>query len=348
MPFSFKYLLIIFICCYGLNTAFGQHKVARQHTIEKITPAYQQFYSKFLNNQGIPIRSSEVVSDNALILASDKISMMLKYSDNVRRNLVMNGAEFHIIGKDQQTSDLPEFRHLKGVQYEEHGRTTDIDKRTRGMGGIYASCGEENLLKLTSDRYTGYDICVHEFAHTYMDFGLDSNLRKKIVHQHKVSIAKGRWKGVYASTNGQEYWAELSSWYFGAHGDMLPNGKSPVGSAWLKQYDPEGYLLLDSIYTGKLQTEIIKKKSHFVGKGTLSGTSKEVAKLLIINDSAKKLALSRIEQNGDVVLVNEILSSTSFTQDTFFTTVWLIDDGKSQIYIQVYDPLCKIEFSKDY
>jgi hypothetical protein len=186
---------------------------------------------------------------------------------------------------------------------EDRGIKTDIDKRTRGLGTIYASCGEENLLKLPSDWYAGYDICVHEFAHTFMDFGLDSNLLKKIDNQYKTSISKGLWKDVYASTNVHEYWAELSSWYFGAHGDMLPNGGSLVGSTWLKQYDTDGYLLLDSIYNGKLYPEIKKMKSRSVAKGIVSGTSSEAAKLLIINNSAKKLTVSRVEQNGNVVLV---------------------------------------------
>lgn len=348
MLFSSKCFFLLLICFYGLVDLFGQEKITQPDTIQNIKPAHQQFYSKLLYNGGISIRSSEAVNDKALLFASEKITMILKFSDNVRKNLITNGAEFHIIGRDEQTSDLPEFKHMKGVQYEDQGMTTDIDKRTRGMGGIYASCGEENLLKLPSDRYAGYDICVHEFAHTYMDFGIDSNLRKKIVNQYKASIAKGIWKGVYASTNAQEYWAELSSWYFGSHGDMLPDKKSLIGPAWLNKYDPDGYSLLDSIYSGKLQTEIIKKKSHLVAKGTPSGTSKEVAKLLIVNDSSKKLKVSKIDQNGNIVFVSEVLSSTSFAQDTFYTMVWLIDDGNSQLYIQVHDPLCKIEFSKTY
>jgi hypothetical protein len=348
MLYSLKYFFLIVIFLNVSTNLFGQHKIDQPDTIQKINPPFQNFYVKLLYSNGIPIRSSGAVNDSTLFRASEKLKMMLTYSDNVQKNLILNGAEFHVIGKDEQTSDLPEFKHMKGVQYEDQGITTDIDRRTRGMGGIFASCGEENLLKLPFDRYAGYDICVHEFAHTYMDFGIDSNLRKKIVDRYKAAKASGLWKGVYASTNEQEYWAELSSWYFGAHGDMLPNNKSLPGPIWLKKYDPKGYFLLDSIYTGKLQSAIINKKSQLVVKGTPSGSSKEVAKLLIINDSAKKLKVSKIDQEGKSILVEEVLPSTSFAQDTFFTTIWLIDDGKSQLYIQVHDPLCKIEFSKNY
>ena len=62
-------------------------------------------------------------------------------------NLVASGVELHIIGMHQVTSDLPEFRDLKGKPLPEYNGLT-IDQRTRGMGGRLTSCGEENLLKL--------------------------------------------------------------------------------------------------------------------------------------------------------------------------------------------------------
>lgn len=349
MLISSKSILFFIISCFVINSSFGQEKENRQDTIQQITPPYQQFYSKYLNSWGIPIRSAEVVSDSALIVASEKLFLMLKYIPTVRKNLITNGAELHIIGKDQQTSDLPEFKHMKGVQYEDKGTMTDVDKRTRGMGGLYASCGEENLLKLTNDRYTGgYDICLHEFAHTLMDFGLDSVLRSKIGVQYRSSISKGLWKGAYASTNEEEYWAELTTWYFGARGDKVPGVELVSGSKWLQAYDPDGYNLLNLIYTGKLQSELITKKSQVVLKGTPSGNSSQASTLIIVNNSTKKLNVSWIDQYGNTVFFAEVLSATLFKQDTFYSHVWLIDDGHTPIYIKIFDPLCEIKFSKDY
>jgi hypothetical protein len=47
----------------------------------------------------------------------------------------------HVIGKNQQTSDLPYLRHWKGKPYETHGKISEsIDGRTRGIGGVLASC----------------------------------------------------------------------------------------------------------------------------------------------------------------------------------------------------------------
>ena len=48
-----------------------------------------------------------------------------------------------------------------------------LDERGRGYGGFHASCAEENLLKLPSDRWADHrDICTHEFAHTCLTWGL--------------------------------------------------------------------------------------------------------------------------------------------------------------------------------
>ena len=62
----------------------------------------------------------------------------------------------HIIGEHQGTSDLPEHRHMKGVDGGYTGeKGVSLDQRARGMGGLQTSCGEENLLDLDSDpRYT--------------------------------------------------------------------------------------------------------------------------------------------------------------------------------------------------
>jgi alpha-glucosidase len=133
-----------------------------------------------------------VVDNRALYIAAAKVNMMLAHMDIARKNLAKSGAELHIIGKDQQTSDLPEHAAEKGVKYVDHGVLTDIDERTRGVGGIYASCGEENLLGLPTDRYFGgSDIYVHEFAHTIMSYGFDASIEEKIKQQYKRSIAMG-------------------------------------------------------------------------------------------------------------------------------------------------------------
>jgi hypothetical protein len=122
-----------------------------------------------------------------------------------------------LLGKNQVTSDLPEYRHLKGKPFD---GDLDVDQRTRGLGGLLASCGEENLLRLAVDRYAGRDICVHEFAHSILAHGLSDEVRHRIAAQYRQSTARGLWKSAYAASNDDEFFAGLSMWYF-ENGDAL-------------------------------------------------------------------------------------------------------------------------------
>jgi len=228
--------------------AHGQQVVAKTG---QIAPG---FFSKYVDCDGIAVRSSSAVEDEALHLGCEKISLMLKNIPRVREALVRQGAELHIIGRNEQTSDLPEFQRQRGQIYvDNRGKLTTIDERTRGKGGLLSSCGEENILHLTGDRYgDGSDICIHEFAHAIMDYGLDAEQRLAIKEQYARSLSAGLWQNAYAAVNAKEYWAELSMWYFGSHGarrriSSTPAGNGPEG---LRIYDPEGFALLQKLYGG--------------------------------------------------------------------------------------------------
>jgi alpha-glucosidase len=160
--------------------------------------------------------------------------------------------ELHIIGKDQVTTDLPEWRQDKGVKLPEYNGLTR-DQRTRGMGGQLTSCGEENLLKLDNDRYHGRDICVHEFSHAIRNYGLNQAVVAKFDEQYHRSLKSNRWVKSYAGSNPDEFFAELTMWYFGTHGDLGMTGPKPAdGPEGLKQYDPEAFALFDDFYRGRI------------------------------------------------------------------------------------------------
>jgi hypothetical protein len=133
------------------------------------------------------------------------------------------------------------------------------------MGGLHTSCGEENLLKLEKDRYRGRDICVHEFAHNILGSGVSHEVREMVSAQYRRSLDHGLWVGSYAGSNLDEFFAELTMWYFGTHGDLGMNGPKPAnGRAGLKAYDPEAFKLLDDFYSGRLEagTPIAASKTN--------------------------------------------------------------------------------------
>jgi hypothetical protein len=235
------------------NGATPESAADSKPEIIHLNPPEKGFFSKELFFRGIPIKSHEVVSNEAFYAAYDRLSKLLGHlPDMVISNLVGNNVELHIIGRDQVTTDLPEWQHDKGKPIEEyHGLTRD--QRTRGMGGRLTSCGEENLLKLEKDRYRGRDICLHEFAHSIRNYGIDDELRAKFNQQYTNSLAKGLWVKSYAGSNPDEYFSELGMWYFGTHGDLTMTGPKPEnGTEGLKKYDPEAFQLFDDFYQGKL------------------------------------------------------------------------------------------------
>jgi hypothetical protein len=221
----------------------------------RIYPPEAGFFSKELDFQGIPIKASNIVSDGALVEAYARLFQMFEnmgpYRETVIGRLVQAGVEVHIIGKDQVTTDLPEWREDKGRPLPEYDGLTR-DERTRGMGGRLMSCGEENLLRLPEDRYRGRDIFVHEFAHCIRNFGISPEIRKRFDERYQKSLERGLWVDAYSSTNPDEFFAEISMWYFGTHGDLGMKGAKPkFGRGGLRDYDPDTFALFDDLYQGR-------------------------------------------------------------------------------------------------
>jgi len=236
--------------------AFALLLAIQQPKIVAIVPQQEDFFDKKTEYHGIVIRANKVVSDEAMFEAYRRINMVLKNMPNALSNLVSAKAGLDIIGKDQVTTDLPDYRHMKGKPFQGKPteKVTTVDERTRGFGGLRFSCGEENLLKLKDDRYFGRDICVHEFAHTLQNYGLSKDIQQKIRDQYKVSMDKGLWKGAYSASDVGEFFAELTMWYFGTHGDTPKGSDIPAsGKEAFKAYDPEAFKLLDDLYSGRLK-----------------------------------------------------------------------------------------------
>jgi alpha-glucosidase len=320
-------LLVLFL---ALAPALAR---AQDAGVRRLDPPEFGFYSKRLDYEGIPVKAHAVVADAALVAGRERLQRMLTSCPTVRANLAMNGAELHIIGKDQVTSDLPEYRHLKGKPFD--GRLT-VDERTRGLGGLSASCGEENLLQLPVDRYRGRDICVHEFAHTVRAYGLSDDVRKKIALQYRRSLDRGLWKNAYAATNDDEFFAELSMWYFGTEGDTVNLAPKPArGREGLRKYDPDAFDLLDQIYSGKL--EVAKLQLRLLPAlppereaAVRSLRSDATATVLFVNNTADELQVYWLDGQGKRKHYAAVPAGGNYSQRTFATHGWVLTDNKGK------------------
>jgi hypothetical protein len=250
---------------------------ASKPKITAIDPPEKEFFSKRLDFHGIPIKAHQVVVDEALYAAYDRLALLftnlLTKQPMVISNLVARGAALHIIGRDQVTTDLPEWRHDKGKPIAEYnGRTRD--QRTRGMGGLLTSCGEENLLKLEKDRYRGRDICLHEFSHSVLNNGCPREIKARFAEQRTNSLAKGRWQKSYAGSNVDEFFAELTMWYFGTRGDLSMTGPKPEnGREGLREYDPEAFALMNDFYSGHIEIGKVEPRGRRTNASTANSLS---------------------------------------------------------------------------
>src|SRR6185295_18536796 len=151
--------------------------------------------------------------------------------------MVRDGMYLIVIGKDQNYTDMPEYRNSPNPAY--------LNERVRGTGGKPSSFGEENLLNLPLDRYDDESIGVHEFAHT-IDSALRSidpawNARRNLAYQEAMD--KGLWKFSYAASNAGEFWGEVVQSYFDCNRVNNWN-HGPIGTReQLKAYDPDTYEL---------------------------------------------------------------------------------------------------------
>lgn len=208
------------------------------------------FYTKYCDANGIPIISSEHVSDEALGRAWNIIMNLLLPRPDLHQALAENGQYFGVMAEDEVTTDLPEYVDLK------NDPVTDWDTRARGLGGFpFSSGAEENLMCLQTDGYYGESITLHEFAHT-IDAGLDfidPQFNKYLVTAHANALEKGLWANTYAATNDAEYWAEGVQSYFNTNLESSPTDgihNNINTRAELKEYDPELFALIDYIFRG--------------------------------------------------------------------------------------------------
>jgi len=232
--------------------------------IEPIDPPENGFFTKVLSFHGILIKAPAVVVDDAMFRAYDRMALETARIPMAVSNIAAAGGELHIIGRDQVTTDLPEWRQDKHVPlYEPTYNGATRDRRTRGMGGLITSCGEENLLNLPADHYRGSDICLHEFAHNIED-NIGRDIRAKFDAQAQISKDKGLWLHTYAGSNPNEFFAELTMWYFNSHGSYsgFQGARPDPGTEGLKKYDPEAFALFDQFYSGKMDIPKLEPRNR--------------------------------------------------------------------------------------
>jgi hypothetical protein len=210
------------------------------------------YYQKYLDASRIAVVAAAEVDDRALVKAKQIIETMLAKRPDIRASLAAASSRFLIIPKDKGITTLPDYRSLKDAQAPDG--FADWDSRARGLGGWFVmSCGEENLLKLSGDRYDGQSICVHEFAHTIL-IGLaqgDPRFHQQVIDHYNAIRQSDFMVNTYMAQNYGEYWATaVQAWYNAGFCKAVPDGiYGPLcDRPSLAQLDPVGYQLISQVF----------------------------------------------------------------------------------------------------
>jgi len=236
-------------CCYTIESASSYN--------DKLDLS---FYAKVINIDNFLVTCSSSTSDAALYQAALTFDKMTKDRPDLISTLVAEGVHLTVIGKDEVTTDVPE--------YEALGSSWDW---TRGMGATMSypvtSCAEENLLCLNDDPYSDENICVHETAHTLQGSGgklpttryvenddsSDDDLDQAIQNAYGTSVTNnGLWSNTYAGTNHEEYWAEAVQSYYNVNAEGPNSGDGVHNSistrSELQSYDSEIYNIIAKVF----------------------------------------------------------------------------------------------------
>lgn len=216
------------------------------------------FYKKYVDADGIPIVSSEKVSDQALLRARDIVKHMLSLIPDVKAKMIQNHIRVGIIGKTERPTQMPEYSDLYTAF-----PGTDWDTRARAYGAtlqrpLTTDC-EENMLCLTNDRYHGEEILTHEFSHAIHELGIrfvNSNFDNQLQAAYNHAISSGLWANTYAISEIREYWAEGVQDWFNCNLEAIPtNGvHNQVNTRTeLQQYDPMLYNLIKTYFPDDTQ-----------------------------------------------------------------------------------------------
>jgi cyclophilin family peptidyl-prolyl cis-trans isomerase len=232
-------LLVVLMLSFGCRDVGLGGEIAVSRVTDQLRAEFELagFYQKNVMVGSLPVVGSADVSDVALLEAAWIVEQMLGDRHDILDAMAEQQVRLVVMAWNEFTTDVPEHAHLEPAVY--------WDRRARGLGATpeapAVSCAEENLLAYPGDPYEQENILIHEFAHALHSMGLnrvDPSFEERLRAAWKDAKERGLWRGTYAITNPDEYWAEgVQSWFDdNRENDALHNRVDT--RAELKEYDP--------------------------------------------------------------------------------------------------------------
>ena len=187
------------------------------------------FYQQWINVEGLPIVASEKANPYALKEAAWLIWHMTRHRPEILKAMAQRRARVPITAHNELSSDIPELRDYASLHFFFN---------VAGRGGTDS---EEQLLGSQT-----YSVLIHEFSHAIHNTALsyiDPTFDNRLKAAYDAAMEKGLWRGYYAATNRDEYWADgTNSWF-----DSIVHNTVNTRDA-LKTYDPALAALLAEVF----------------------------------------------------------------------------------------------------
>ena len=198
------------------------------------------FYEQWINVYGFPVLASAKVSPYAVKEAAWLISKMLWNRPDILRGMAQSGERFTIVAHNERASEIPDIGRNRPYPF-----FSDVRQR-----GAYCTACETVYAPEESILYPGnfarYSMLMHEMAHGLHQAGLnqiDETFDERLHTAYHRAMKKGLWRGTYAASNPDEYWAEgVLSWFH-----AMPSNSIKTRTA-LKEYDWELARLLMEVF----------------------------------------------------------------------------------------------------
>lgn len=189
---------------------------------------------------GIAIVGGAGVSEAAFEAAEETVRRMFADND-LEEPLAAAQAYIIIADEDEGILDLPEFGCLEqtvGSNFFTHvcGIADRADYPV-------ATVNEADLVGDRRGPCSGLNILYHELGHLVQAWALPPPDYFQVKLLYQEAIDAGKYRGDYASTNPNEYWADGTQAYF-----LSADAQGRRDRDWLRRYDPALYELLAATY----------------------------------------------------------------------------------------------------
>jgi len=197
-------------------------------------------YTQIVETNGITIVANSNVDPRAVDEAKKTVQRVFENND-LEDVLSAEGAYVIVADREQGVLDLPEFRCL------DSSRNQDFFSHVCGVADRadypVVTVNELDLLGNRRGPCAGLNILYHELGHMVQGWALPPADYFDVRQFYQDALFAGKYKGEYASTNANEYFAEATQSYF-LYGE--PDGSKD--REWLEEYDPQIFDVLERTF----------------------------------------------------------------------------------------------------